>query len=94
MKFTAGYWEIRPEVKMMYAEEVFDVQTDDESVTVYASTKHLDNRGDTLNLPTFTVRYTSPMSNVIRVQIVRHRGVRRTRSCVQAQCTIRKGTDS
>ena len=74
MKFTAGYWEIRPEVKMIYAEEVFDVQTDAEGMTVYASSRHLNNRGDTLNLPTFTVRYTSPMPNIIRVQIVRHKG--------------------
>ena len=39
MKFTAGYWELRPDVHMMFAEHVHDVETDAQGITVYASTK-------------------------------------------------------
>ena len=43
---------------------------------MYAATKPLQGRGDTLNLPLLTVRFSSPMENVIRVQIVHHKGGR------------------
>ena len=34
----------------------------------------MNGRGDTLNLPLLTVRFSSPMPNVIRVQMVHHKG--------------------
>ncbi|MFN2202632.1 MAG: alpha-xylosidase, partial [Caldilineaceae bacterium] len=76
MKFTAGYWTIRPGVSPLFAEQVHEVETDDEGLTVYALTKRVANRGDTLNHPLLTLRISSPMPNVARVQIVHHKGVR------------------
>ena len=74
MKFTAGYWEIRPGVTPTYPVQVHEVEVDGAGMTVYAATKALNHRGDTLNLPLLTVRYTSPMRDIIRVQVSHHKG--------------------
>ena len=74
MKFTAGYWEMRPGLRPYYAAQAYDIETDDHSLTVYAPTKVIHHRGDTLNLPVMTVRYSSPLPGVIRVQVYHHKG--------------------
>ena len=76
MKFTAGYWEMRPEVTARFPVEVHEVQTDPEGMTIHATTQKLVHRGDTLNQFPITVRFSSPMENVIRVQIYHHKGRR------------------
>lgn len=76
MKFTAGYWHMRPEVTPHFPVQVHEVEVEPEALVVYATTKKLAHRGDTLNLPLLTVRFSSPMANVIRVQIVHHKGRR------------------
>ena len=74
MKFTDGFWQMREGMTPHSAAQVHDLETDPASVTVYAPTKKLGGRGDTLNLPLLTIRYSSPMENVIRVKIVHHKG--------------------
>src|SRR5512133_2714059 len=74
MKFTDGYWLMRKGYEPNYAAQAYDVETDAESLTVYAPTKKISSRGDMLNLPMLTVRSTSPMEGVIRVQAVHHKG--------------------
>jgi alpha-D-xyloside xylohydrolase len=76
MKFTDGYWHMRPGVTPYFAVEAHDVEVEPDALTVYAATKRLNTRGDTLNLPLLTVRFTSPMPNVIRVTITHHKGRR------------------
>jgi alpha-D-xyloside xylohydrolase len=82
MKFTDGYWRIRPNVTAHYPVHVHDVEIEAgparpvDALTVYGATKRLAHRGDTLNLPLLTVRFSSPMPNVIRVQMVHHQGGR------------------
>ena len=80
MKFTNGYWQMRAGVTPHYAEQVHEVEIESDAITVYAPTKKLTGRGDTLNLPLLTIRYSSPMENVIRVKIVHHKGVRQTKT--------------
>jgi hypothetical protein len=46
------------------------------ALTVFGATKRLNTRGDTLNLPLLTVRFSSPMPDVIRVTITHHKGRR------------------
>ncbi|MFN2233933.1 MAG: TIM-barrel domain-containing protein, partial [Anaerolineales bacterium] len=75
MKFTDGYWQIRPGVEPHYAVHVHDVEISDEALTVYAATHRITHRGDTLNSALLTIRYSSPMENIIRVQIDHHQGV-------------------
>src|SRR4051794_16488034 len=74
MKFTDGFWQMRPDVTPHYASQVHEVQVEPEALTIYAPTKKLNSRGDTLNLALLTIRYSSPMPNVIRVQIAHHKG--------------------
>ena len=74
MKFTDGYWQIRADHTPYYPAEVHDVEVQDGRLVVYAPTKHLGHRGDTLNLPLLTVGFSSPMPNVIKVQLYHHKG--------------------
>ena len=74
MKFTEGYWQIREGYTPHYAAHVHDVQVEPDALTLYAPTKRLAGRGDTLNLPLLTARFSSPMPNVIRVQLWHHKG--------------------
>ena len=74
MKFTDGYWNIREGVTPHYAVHVYDVDVEPDALTVYAPTRRINHRGDTLNLPLLTVRFSSPMENVIRVQVQHFKG--------------------
>ncbi|HEU5097526.1 MAG TPA: alpha-xylosidase [Roseiflexaceae bacterium] len=74
MKFTDGYWHMRPGVTPHFAVQAHDVETEPGALTVYSATKRLNTRGDTLNLPLLTIRFSSPLPNVIRVTITHHKG--------------------
>ncbi len=76
MKFTDGYWLMRPGVTGLYASTVDDVRADAEagSLTVYAPTAQIRHRGDTLNRPLITTAFTAPAPGVIRVRVQRHAG--------------------
>jgi alpha-D-xyloside xylohydrolase len=74
MKFTNGYWQMRPGVTPHAAAHVYDVQVEEDALTLYAPTRRVEGRGDTLNIPLLTVRYSSPVENVVRVQVWHHKG--------------------
>lgn len=74
MKFTDGYWQMRKGYQPNFAAQAYDVESDGQSLTVYAPTKRIAHRGDTLGLPMLTVRYSSPMQGVIRVQVTHLKG--------------------
>lgn len=87
MKFTDGYWEIRAGVTPHYAMQAHRIDTYPGGMTVYASTKRLKGRGDTLSVPMLTIKYSSPMPNVIRVQLRHFKGTRPVKPefCLEAQ---------
>ena len=74
MKFTDGYWQMRLDMTPHYAAQVHEVTLEDNAITVYAPVGKLLERGHTVNQPLLTLRYSSPMENVIRVQCVHHKG--------------------
>ncbi|TFG72264.1 MAG: alpha-xylosidase [Anaerolineales bacterium] len=74
MKFTDGYWVIRPGMTPHYAVHVHDVDVELDALMVYAPTKRINSRGDMLDQPLLTLRYSSPAENVIRVQMWHHKG--------------------
>ena len=74
MKFTDGYWQMRPGMHPHYAAQVHEVTIEKDAMTVLAPTGKLRGRGDTLNLPVLTVRFSSPMEDIIRVQVIHHKG--------------------
>ncbi|GEA83298.1 alpha-xylosidase [Cellulomonas gelida] len=74
MKFTDGYWLTLPGVQVLRPRDVADVRVDDDSLTVWSSTAPLTTRGDTLNRPLVTVTFSSPLDDVVGVQIEHHTG--------------------
>jgi len=76
MKFTDGYWHLRPGVEMLRPRDVDAVEAGDGTLTVYAPTAPITKRGDTLNRPLVTVTFDAPADDVIGVRIEHHQGRR------------------
>jgi alpha-D-xyloside xylohydrolase len=74
MKFTDGYWQMRPGMTPHFAAQVHDVTVEHDALTIYAPIGKLHDRGHTVNQPLLTIRFSSPMENVIRVQCLHHKG--------------------
>jgi alpha-D-xyloside xylohydrolase len=74
MKFTDGFWLMRPGVMPIFPVQVHEVEVEPNALTVYGAPRRLTHRADTLDLPLLTVRFSSPMPNVVRVQICHHKG--------------------
>jgi alpha-D-xyloside xylohydrolase len=75
-EITDGYWHLRPGLTPHYPVQLHEVEVEPDALTVYGSTTRLTHRGDTLNTPLLTVRFSSPMPDVIRVQWSHHTGRR------------------
>jgi len=65
---------MRPGVTPIFPVQVHEVEVEPDALTVYGSPRCLTHRADTLDLPLLTVRFSSPMPNVVRVQIYHHKG--------------------
>jgi alpha-D-xyloside xylohydrolase len=74
MKFTDGYWQIREGMTPHFPAQVYEVEVEPGAMTVFAPTIKIVMRGDTLGPPALTIRFSAPMENVIRVQMVHHKG--------------------
>lgn len=49
MKFTDGFWMTREGYQIQNPTDIRDIVQKDNSVTVYAATKYIRSKGDTLN---------------------------------------------
>ncbi|WP_062290829.1 alpha-xylosidase [Demequina phytophila] len=78
MKFTDGFWQRRPGVDALYAEEAYDVWAEGDTLTVHAPTRVIRSRGDVLNRAMLTVTLTSPLEGVVKVRIDHHQGAHRS----------------
>ncbi|PCE14439.1 alpha-xylosidase [Microbacterium sp. SZ1] len=80
MKFTDGFWQLRPGVTALYAQEAYDIAEtptpDGPGLVITAPTMVIAKRGDTLNRPVLTTTLSSPAEGVIRVRIAHHEGGR------------------
>ena len=74
MRFTDGFWLMRPGVNGHYARQAYDLAVSDRELVVTAPTKVVATRGDTLNLPVLTVTIAPSIPGVIRVRIEHHTG--------------------
>jgi len=74
MRFTDGFWLLRPGVTAHYGREAYDLERADGGLVVTAPTKVITTRGDTLNLPVLTVTVAPHLPGIIRVRIVHHAG--------------------
>ncbi|MEV6349339.1 alpha-xylosidase [Actinoplanes sp. NPDC051851] len=69
MKFTDGYWRKRDGLTVLHPQHFQDSLVGVDSLTVYAATKRVQDRGDTLDAALLTVRLSSPAPDVIRVTL-------------------------
>lgn len=74
MRFTDGFWQLRPGVDARIAREAYDLEVVDGALQVLAPTREIASRGDTLNLPVLTVTVAPHLPGVIRVRIEHHTG--------------------
>ena len=64
-----GYSELNPQT-------VFDHHFDGKNLFVYTSTKVITDRGDLLDQGTITFKFSSPLKEIIRVEVVHFAGQR------------------
>ena len=74
MKFTDGFWMTREGYHIQNPTDIRDIVQKGDSLTVYAATKYIRTKGDTLNGTLLKATYSSPMPNVIRVTLNHHKG--------------------
>ncbi|MDR0784643.1 MAG: alpha-xylosidase [Treponema sp.] len=74
MKFTNGYWLTRDGVEPHYAAHVVEIERRDKELVVYAPDRIVRTRGDAIGAPLLTVRYSSPMENVVKVRVSHFEG--------------------
>lgn len=74
MKFTDGFWMLRPGVKASYAQEAYELYREGNSLVVTAPSRVIKERGNVLNLPVLDVIFTPAAEGVIKVRIVHHSG--------------------
>jgi alpha-D-xyloside xylohydrolase len=74
VQFTDGFWQPRAGVTPLFAQQVHDVWAEGDVLRVFAPTHQVARRSDTLNRPLLTVTISSPLENVIRVQVDHFQG--------------------
>ncbi|OZB97687.1 alpha-xylosidase [Paenibacillus sp. XY044] len=74
MKFTDGYWMIREGYNVQNPADIRDITHTSDSMTVFAATKIIATKGDTLNGTLLKADFSSPMPDVIRVKLFHHKG--------------------
>lgn len=74
MKFERGHWAILPGIQAVYMLSVADVNVTESALEVTAYDRPIRHRGDYLNGTSVNVRFTSPMPDVIRVQLTHFKG--------------------
>ena len=68
MKFSDGMWLLRPGVTAIHPVEVDSAIMDGSGLVVYAATRNVATRGDTLNRPLITLRFDPVADGVIKVR--------------------------
>ncbi len=74
MKFTDGYWLVRKGYTLNDPKEVYDVQIEDQKVTLYAPFAFVAGRGGTLNLGMLTLEIDSPLPGALHIRACHHKG--------------------
>ena len=74
MKFTNGYWLNRENTDISSPQEIRDISIYDGKLELYAATKYIRHRGDTLDGVMLTFEYSSPIPDVICVKVFHHKG--------------------
>lgn len=74
MNFTDGNWMMQPGVTAHYGAEVYQAKNLGNALELLVPTRKINHRGDTLGGPTLDVALSSPLDDVICVNIKHFRG--------------------
>ena len=73
MKFSNGAWLMKSGVEPYYTNELRSYEISEQLVTLYAPFQAIRHRGDTLTGPLFTIEFSSPAEEVIKLKITHHK---------------------
>lgn len=74
MKFSNGCWLNKEGIDTYSPAQTYSVINDNSSISTLATTRVINHRGDTLGGPVLTVKVSSPIADVIRVQMFHFKG--------------------
>lgn len=74
MKFSNGCWLQKEGCECFSPQQVYYFKMEEKEVTICAPTTRIETRGNTLNGINLTLKITSPMPEIIRVQTYHHMG--------------------
>ena len=77
MKFSNGCWLLKEGFGCFSPQEVYEQTVTDTEISLCAPTHKIITRGDTLGGANLTIKVTSPMPDVIRVQTFHYMGVQK-----------------
>lgn len=77
MKFHNGCWLFKEGYECFSPQQVYEVKKEKGEVTLCAPTARIVHKGDTLGGINLTIRITSPAPEIIRVQVWRHKGIKK-----------------
>ncbi|MEP6988903.1 MAG: hypothetical protein ABI970_25095, partial [Chloroflexota bacterium] len=76
MKFDHGQWQLLPGTQAIYPKTIVDVTVEDDALVISGYDHAIQTRSDYLQGTVITARFTSPMPDVIRVQLTHFKGRR------------------
>ncbi|WP_194924285.1 alpha-xylosidase [Catenulispora pinisilvae] len=85
MKFTDGYWMMRPGVQAAYPARVLDGDIGPDTLVVHAPCYTFHGRDDLLRGPALTVAFGAPLPDVLRVTVTHFAGQDRKPDFVLAE---------
>ena len=68
MKFTEGYWLPSEKANASYAMQAYEVEKIPGGMRILATTKKIESRGATLNLPTITIEFVAHTPDTISME--------------------------
>ena len=74
MKFELGQWFLLPGVEAIYPRTVTNVLIEDDALVMQGYNHDIHSRSSFIHGTLITARFSSPMPNVIRVQLWHHKG--------------------
>jgi alpha-D-xyloside xylohydrolase len=76
MKFDRGQWALQPNTEAIYPLSITDVKVEPDALTISGYNHTIHARWSFIHGSLITVRFTSPMPDVIRVQLTHYKGMK------------------
>ena len=77
MKFHNGCWLLKEGYGSFSPQQVYEIRRNEWEVCLCTPTRKILKKGDTLDGINLTVKITAPMPEMIRVQVIHHKGTRK-----------------